>query len=369
MRIVYNILNTWYSGGLTRVLANKANYLAEHGYEVYIITTDQLGKEHFYTMSDKINFIDLAINYHLHDQEGLIGKLIHLPKKIIRHRVALSKVLNELKADIVISLFGKEAFFLPKLQDGSKKILEAHGARLAWTATRVGILGRLQNDLDLRLIRRFDRFVVLTEVDKENWGAISGMVAISNPNTFESETVSSLENKVVLAAGRYNYEKNFESLLRAWAIVYQKFPDWELRLRGEGLEQLNGVVSELGVESSVSIGNTKDMLSEYLDSSLFVLSSRWEGLGLVLLEAQVCGVPLVAYAAQCGPLEVITDGENGFLVEVNDHEALAERMMLLMGSLELRQKMGKAAKLHSKRFTEDVIMKKWEELFKSLVHE
>lgn len=368
MRIVYNILNTWYSGGLTRVLANKANYLAEHGYEVYIITTDQLGKEHFYTMSDKINFIDLAINYHLHDQEGLIGKLIHLPKKIIRHRVALSKVLNELKADIVISLFGKEAFFLPKLQDGSKKILEAHGSRYTWVHSRHGLFGRFQNWLDIQLVRRFDRFVILTYEDLSDWGGLPNIAVITNANSFESAELSTLTSKVVLAAGRYGYQKNFESLIRAWSIVSCRYPDWTLRIRGEGLDGLDNILNELDVISSVSRDNSRNMLSEYLDSSVFVLSSRYEGLGLVLLEAQVCGVPLVSYACKCGPRDIITDGENGFLVEVNNHEALAERMMLLMGSLELRQKMGKAAKLHSKRFTEDVIMKKWEELFKSLVH-
>lgn len=369
MRIVYNILNTWYSGGMTRVLASKVNYLAEHGYEVYIITTDQLGEDHFYSINDKVTCIDLNINYHFHDQESKFSKLFHLLPKMLRHRRVLSRVLKELKADIVVSMFAKEALFLPYIEDGSKKILEAHGARYTWVSTRHGLFGRLQNYFDLLTIGKFDRFVTLTEIDRPNWGSVDNMLVIPNPNTFESEQTSSLVAPVVLAAGRYHFEKNFESLLKAWVIVHRQFPNWLLRLRGEGLDKLNPLIQELGLIDCVSIGSTTDMLSEYLECSMFVLSSLWEGLPLVLLEAQVCGVPLVAYAAQCGPLEVITDGENGFLVEVNNHEALAERMMLLMGSLELRQKMGKAAKLHSKRFTEDVIMKKWEELFKSLVHE
>lgn len=368
MRIVYNILNTWYSGGLTRVLANKANYLAEHGYEVYIVTTDQMGRGHFYEMSDKITFIDLGINYHLHDQEGLLDKLRSVPKKIYEHKRALARVLERLKADVVISLFGKEAFFLPSIKDGSRKVLEAHGSRYTWEHSRHGLLGRLQSWLDLRLVRRFDKFVVLTHEDKPAWGDLPNITVITNANSFESDEVSSLTNKVVLAAGRYGYQKNFESLLEAWAIVHKAYPDWELRLRGEGLEQLDDTISRLGVGGSISRANSKNMRPEYLDSSIFVLSSRHEGLGLVLLEAQVCGVPLVSYACPCGPSEIITDGENGFLVPVGDHEALAERIMRLIAQPALRERMGRDAKRHARRFDEEAIMTQWRELFAALTN-
>lgn len=366
MRIVYNILNTWYSGGLTRVLANKANYLAEHGYEVYIITTDQMGQGHFYTMSDKITFIDLGINYHIHDQEGLIDKLKHVPLKIYRHKQALERVLKQLKADIVISLFGKEAFFLPSIKDGSRKVLEAHGSRYTWEHSRHGVVGKFQSWLDLQLVRRFDKFVVLTDEDKPDWGDLPNITVITNANSFESDELSPLTHKVVLAAGRYGYQKNFESLLEAWAIVHKAYPDWELRLRGEGLEALDAEIDRLGIGSSISRANSKNMLPEYLNSSIFVLSSRHEGLGLVLLEAQVCGVPLVSYACKCGPSEIIAEGENGFLVPVGDYEALAERIIRLIASPELRERMGQDAKRHSKRFGEEVIMTKWRELFASL---
>ncbi|MDO4706900.1 MAG: glycosyltransferase family 4 protein [Porphyromonadaceae bacterium] len=366
MRIVYNILNTWYSGGLTRVLANKANYLVEHGYEVFVVTTDQMGQGHFYTMSDKITFIDLGINYHIHDQEGLLGKLRHVPMKVYRHKRLLGRILRKLKADIVISLFGKEAFFLPSIKDGSRKVLEAHGSRYTWVHSRHGLVGNIQSWLDLKLVHRFDKFVVLTHEDKPDWGNLPNITVITNANSFESEELSPLTSKVVLAAGRYGYQKNFESLLEAWAIVHKAYPDWELRLRGEGLEQLDGELDRLGITSSVSRANSKNMLPEYLDSSIFVLSSRHEGLGLVLLEAQVCGVPLVSYACKCGPSEIIVEGENGFLVPVGDHEALAERLMRLIASPELRGHMGQNAKRHSQRFAEEAIMAQWHKLFVSL---
>lgn len=366
MKIVYHILNTCYAGGLTRVLANKANYLAEHGYEVYVITTDQEDAEHYYPMSSKITFIDLGISYYLHDQQPLLQKLRHVPLKMYRHKRALTKVLKEIKADIVISLFGKEAFFLPGIKDGSKKVLEAHGSRQAWLQSRHGWVGRIQCWLDLWQVKRFDKFVVLTNVDIPAWGKLKHIVAIANANTFESEVVSSLNSKIVLAAGRYHYDKNFESLLQAWAIVAKKYPDWQLRLRGEGLHHLDPLIAKLGIIHSVSRENSKDIRQDYLESSIYTLTSRNEGLALVLLEAQVCGLPLVSYACKCAPLEIITHGENGFLVEPENYQALAERILQLIESPELRQKMGRQAKEHSKLFTQKVIMDKWEKLFAEL---
>lgn len=228
MKIVYCILNTWYAGGLTRVLANKANYLAEHGYEVSVITTDQFGKEHYYPMSEKIKFIDLNIAYVGYDALPLYKKLTGVPMKLFQHKQKLAKILKEIKPDVVISLFGKEMFFLPYIQDGSKKIIEAHSSRFTWLDSRRerGLSGKIQNWLDLFFVRKFDRLIVLTHEDKPDWGALDHIQVIPNANTFQPEESSFLENKIVLASGRYGYQKNFEDLIRAWKIVHRVCPEW-----------------------------------------------------------------------------------------------------------------------------------------------
>lgn len=108
------------------------------------------------------------------------------------------------------------------------------------------------------------------------------------------------------------------------------------------------------------------MLSECLQSSVFVLTSRYEGLGMVLLEAQSCGVPLVSYACKCGPKDIITNGENGFLVNVGDLEELANRIIQLIQNEDLRKCMGKSAKKHSEKFSEEKIMEQWKTVFMQL---
>lgn len=368
MKIVYCILNTWYAGGLTRVLANKANYLAEHGYEVSVITTDQFGKEHYYPMSEKIKFIDLNIAYVGYDALPLYKKLTGVPMKLFQHKQKLAQILKEIKPDVVISLFGKEMFFLPYIQDGSKKIIEAHSSRFTWLDWRRkrGLSGKIQNWLDLFFVRKFDRLIVLTHEDKPDWGALGHIQVIPNANTFQPEESSFLENKIVLASGRYGYQKNFEDLIRAWKIVHRVCPEWQLNIRGNGLELLSPLIQELNLTSCISFGASNDMLSECLQSSVFVLTSRYEGLGMVLLEAQSCGVPLVSYACKCGPKDIITNGENGFLVNVGDLEELANRIIQLIQNEDLRKCMGKSAKKHSEKFSEEKIMEQWKTVFMQL---
>src|SRR5699024_12043073 len=110
----------------------------------------------------------------------------------------------------------------------------------------------------------------------------------------------------------------------------------------------------------------KNIQKEYLSSSILAMSSRYEGLPMTLLEAQVCGLPMVAYACKCGPKDLITDGENGFLVEEGNKRQLDEMLMLLMEDKSKRVSMGKAAAKNSKNFTEAKVMQKWVDLFKEL---
>jgi len=371
MKIVYCIINTWYSGGLTRVLANKADALVAMGHDVTIITTDQFDKAHHYPMSDKIKFIDLNINYVEHDQKSVYKKAVLIPWKIYLHKKRLSKVLKDIKADIVISLFYKDIFFLPSIKDGSKKILEAHSSRYTWTHSREerGIISKIQNWLDLFLIKKFDRFVVLTHEDLPYWGKLDNIEVIPNANTFESHDLSTLENKKTMAAGRYDYQKNFEGLLDVWKLVVDKCPDWSLDIIGDGVfkELLVRKIQDLKLNSSVNlVPTTPNIKSHYINSSVYVMTSRYEGLGMVLLEAQACGVPLVSYDCQCGPKDIIDDGQNGFLIPFGNTKRMAEKLIYLMNNELVRKEMGKKAKIYSKNFSEEKIMNRWIELFTKL---
>ena len=170
MRIVYCIAGTYNSGGMERVLANKANYLVSHGYEVFIITTDQRGKQPFFSLDERIRCYDLGINYEENNGKSLLNKIIHYPFKQWKHRKRLSELLRELRADIAISMFCNDVSFLWKIKDGSRKILEIHFSRYkrlqyerkgAWK-----LADQWRSRMDEKTVKKYACFVVLTHEDK-----------------------------------------------------------------------------------------------------------------------------------------------------------------------------------------------------------
>lgn len=188
------------------------------------------------------------------------------------------------------------------------------------------------------------------------------------PNVAHSET----KEKRVIAAGRLVNQKNFASLIRAWKEVQAKHPDWELDIYGEGSlkTSLEKLIADLQLEGAVCLqGKTQEIFKEMTNSSIFVLSSIYEGFGLVIVEAMSCGLPVVSYACPCGPKDIIEEGKDGFLVEVNDEQTLAARINQLIEDEELRRQMSQAALQKSEKYKMERIIPMWMDLFEKLKRE
>ncbi|BBQ06492.1 glycosyltransferase family 4 protein [Elizabethkingia anophelis] len=358
---------------MERVLANKANYLAELGYDITIITTDQRDRSPYFQLDPLIKNIDLGINYTDNNNKGLLQKLLSYPKKQKIHKRKLEKILSDLKADIVISMFDNDAAILPKIKDGSKKILEIHFSRfkrLQYGRKGVWkIINRLRSNADLKLVQRYDRFVVLTHEDKSYWGNLPNIKVIPNANSFVLSKRADLENKRVIAVGRYDYQKGFDELINVWKGVYVKHPDWSLDIFGHGplKDELQSLIDQLGLTKTIHLcAPVKNIEQEYLNSSILAMTSRYEGLPMTLLEAQACGLPLVSYACKCGPRDIIKNNENGFLIEEGNQNEMAHKIIKLIENKELRLKMGESALRASDYFSEESVMKKWIYLFSNL---
>ena len=374
MKIVYCIAGTFNSGGMERVLANKANYLAERGYEVIIITTDQKERKPFFALSPKILCIDLEVNYADNNNKGFLNKVWYYPFKVRKHKQRLTRFLHILQADIVISMFCNDVSFMTKIRDGSFKILEIHFSkfkRLQYDRKGIWKLADWwRSKMDEIAVRRFDKFVALTHEDKCYWGDLPNIEVIENAKNEWGDHTAALENKQVIAVGRYDYQKGFDRLIEAWRSVYERFPDWKLKIIGDGesRNELDILVEKHDLNDVIELKmSVSDILQEYLDASFLVMSSRYEGMPMVLLEAMSVGLPMVAFACKCGPRDLILDGENGFLVPEGDVPMLAERIIQLMEEQDLRNRMGQAAKIKSERYAEPVIMEKWMKLFDNLL--
>lgn len=373
MKIVYCIAKTHGSGGMERVLSTKANYLTKQGYEIVIITTDQRGRKSFFPLDDRIRCYDLNVNYEENNGKSFLNKMMYYPFKKRKHKQKLSKLLKELQADIVISMFCNDASFIADIQDGSKKILEIHFSkfkRLQYDRKGVwGLTDRLRSKTDKKTVRKFDRFVVLTQEDSSYWGELSNIEVIPNPLPFHPMETATLESKKVIAVGRYTFQKGFDLLIDAWVIVNRSHPEWTLDIVGDGelLNCLQQQINDNGLLGNVRLKSpTKCMEEIYRDASILAISSRYEGLPMVLLEAQSFGLPVVSFACKCGPRDIITDGQDGFLVPEQDVETLAGCLLQLIDDESLRKRMGDAAKLNSEHFSEVRIMRRWMDLFETL---
>ena len=186
---------------------------------------------------------------------------------------------------------------------------------------------KFRENKDLKVIDKYDRFVVLTEEDRQAWGESAKLKVIPNAYTFMPESQARLVSNRAISVGRLSREKGFDRAVKAWKKVAGRHPDWCLDIVGSGPEEglLKELIAKESLEKNVRIcPPTKDISKEYINSSVYLLTSYTEGLPMVLLESMGCGVPAVAFTCKCGPRDVITDGVDGILVPEGDIDSLAE---------------------------------------------
>lgn len=373
MKLIYQINSLYNPGGMERVVLNKATWLSAHGWEVVIVTTDQGGRPTFYNFPEQIRLHDLGINYSADKGKNIVAHIFSYLKKKQLHKKRLTEFLMAEKADIVDTLYPGESSFIPSIKDGSKKVIELHQSKFFHRQYAnkglKGLIDRFREIMDVRMVKKFDRFVVLTEEDKGYWGDIANMVAIPNSSIAPSGSGSDCSAKRVIAIGRLDYQKSFDRLIQAWKIVCDNSREWELDIYGQGewKDMLQGMIDQYGIADRCHLrGTTNDISHEYANSSMLVMSSHYEGLPMVMIEAMSSGLPCVSFDFKCGPRDIIDDGVNGLLVKDGDIEGLAEAMLKLINDDELRSSMSVEARKVIGKYNEESVMEKWIKLYSEL---
>lgn len=378
LKIVYCTPALYMAGGVERVLSLKANYFADvFGYDITVILTEGKDKPLFYPLSEKINVINLDVNFEELWTCSFAKKIFVYLKKQRIFKERLTEELMRIRPDITVSLLRREINFINDIKDGSRKIGELHVNRANYRnfeADDTNFVKRLfakywMHNLVSHL-KRLDCFVVLTEEDKASWTELSNVEVIPDPLAFEIDEVSPLKNKRVIAVGRYVYQKGFDLLLQAWKAIEQLHPDWELTIYGMGdRTPYEKIITDLQIDRDCChlYGSTPDIKAEYLNSSLFVFSSRFEGFGMVLIEAMACGLPVVSFDCPCGPKDIVRHNEDGLLVPSGDTSQLADALHQMMSGERKRHSMASAAIKNVQRFKLDVICERWNALFENVV--
>ena len=380
MKILYVINCMKQLAGIERILSCKMNYLAEHTTHQIMLTTYEQQREPIsFPLSDKI--VHKPFNVPMAERKG--HSFLGWIKDNLRARHAFIRefcqVLKELQPDIVIST----GYAFPVLDIiietsrrlGAKSIMESHvqGETVSMTKYIYNpTLRRLFAFWDRHIMNSLahcDCIVTLTQGDVAYWTKYTPSIkVIPNMLTVEPKHVTDYSVKRVICAGRYAPQKGYDLLIKAWREVSRHFNDWHLYIFGNGSrEPYQTLVNRYGLNENVHLMEaTPHIVEEFARSSIYVMSSRFEGFGLVLAEAMACGLPCVSFDCPHGPSDIISNGEDGILVENGNCEEFARAMEKIMTDATLRQSMGKKAINNVSRYERGTIMKQWERLFQCL---
>ena len=371
MKLIYCIHSIYNPGGMERVMLNKIRYLhGKGGYDITIVTTNQGGRPPFYPIPDGVRLIDLDINYIKVPFKNIFRTIGTFLWKRHLHKKRLKALLMKEKADIVLSLYPSESSFIPSIKDGSKKVLELHFNKLFRIQYNrsgiVGLLDRWRTRQDERIVRRFDRFVVLTHEDATLWGALPNLEVIPNAVLPKPQQEPVVKQNRVIAVGRLDYQKGFDRLIEAWHLIPSSSRNgWTLDIFGQG--EWEGMLQEqirlAGLEESVFIHKpVTDIDREYRKSRFIVMSSHFEGFGMVLVQ----GIPAIAFDCPCGPKDIICDQVNGLLIPEGDIPSLSRAVANLISNPSLLKKLTVRTADILSTFSEESVMRKWEDLFNKL---
>lgn len=346
------------SGGLERVLSIRTNELIErYQYQIAILVLNDAHYKPFYLFNNSIIFISIKIN----------RKLFHY---FLQYYHGVQNTIREFKPDIISVcddglkgllfpiIFGKT---IPIIYERhvSKQVLHYRNNNLIITF----ILNNLMN----WSAKKFDAFVILTPGNQSEWKKVKTII-IPNPLPFKSIN-SQGENNRAISVGKQSQQKAYDRLISIWEIVKLHNPEFQVDVYGKlnpklGLEKL---VSEKGLKSLVNFyPPVKNIVEKYTQADFYVLTSQFEGFGMVLIEAMACGLPCISFDVPHGPADIITDSVDGFLIPDGDIQTFAEKVIFLIENPEIRRKMGLKAKENVNRFLPDRIIPLWHQLYQNL---
>lgn len=355
-KVCFFIGNMSHAGGTERVLSIIAGGLAQRGCSVAILSLHGGGPS-FFAVEDSVRI------YWVEEEAPGRGILSDLR--------ALNHILDREQPDFLVDVDIILCFYsvLLKRRPGMHWISWEH-FNYYYHFRRNHNLRRVAR----RVVARYsEQIVVLSEEDKayyrRNLMLRGGLTRIYNPNPYENVPEKKTERPMIFAAGRLTGVKGFDLLLESWKFLEQKYPDWTVIVAGDGeeKERLEAEREKLGLSAIHFIGKTGQIETYYQEAAFFVLPSRDEGFGMVLLEAMAFGIPVVSYSCKAGPAEIVTDGQNGFLIVPGDTEAFAEKMELLMKDEKLRREMGRQARESTTRFRKEKILDDWEALLDEML--
>lgn len=356
MKILFFIHDISHGAGTERVLTRLANDLTNMNIDISILSC-QNGEESHFPIEKRIKLYSLQGE---REKNALLRKINGIQK--------IRKLCKNQRFDFIICVDVSLMLYIPFIKKKNIKVI-------AWEHFSYYIVqSKIQKYARKYSIKHADAIVVLTKKDKENYihneKKIQPVVQIYNPILLNNKIIPIIKRKyVVLAVGRLEKEKGFDLLLEAWEIIEKKNFDWSLKIIGEGSQKdcLETIIREKKLYRAKICSYSNYIEEEYKEAGIFVCSSRYEGFGMVLIEAQNFGLPVISFNCPIGPSEIIENKVNGILVEKENIKQLAEQIMYLINHKELRELLAKNALISVKKFDNHLIAFKWKKMFDLLL--
>lgn len=354
LNVVFFINSLYNAGGTERISTLLANKMVSDGYNVSFIVIYNGGVP-FFSLSEKIQI-------HYLNNRGKGSIYLHYLQYLYLYR----KMIKRIKPDYIIDVCSAMSLITIPATIGLKVSViswEHFNANVDWNP----ITSRLARYMAAKLA---NKIVVLTNDDKsifERKYKASNVVCIPNAVTIEVSKPSMLVEKKVLAIGRFTRQKGFDMLLQAWGLVKCKEYGWVLQIVGQGelKDELIEIAQRLKIMDTVTFNEPiQDVRLYYEMSSIYVMSSRFEGLPLVLLEALAMGLPIISFNCETGPKDLVDDGITGVLVEPNNVTQLALEIDSLAMDRERREMYSTNALKKSCDYKMDSIIEKWKKIIK-----
>lgn len=346
-------------GGIEKLVAIKANYWsAVFGYDVTILSTEQVGKPIIYDLNDKVKFQDFAINF---DRKKSYFSSVNI-LKLFKNILKIQRYIFQQKPDfILVASHIPITYILPFLIKGkTKTIKEFHYTK--FYDSNIGI----KNKLLIFIESRYDYLVVLSK-EEQSFYYSNNTVVIPNPIEEEvNEPLIALSQRplVAIAIVRFAPVKQLESMVEVWEQFYKNHPNWELHLYGsignEYYQKIFNLVHEKQLESTILFKGQTNEVSKVLQSArVLLMTSIQECFPMVILEANAVGVPVVSFDCPTGPRNIIHNEENGFLITVGDQKAFVNRLEQLSNNNLLLDTLGNNAKQNASNYILSKVMNLW----------
>lgn len=381
-RIVYVLKSFAVKAGTERVMSDKMNYLADQGYDVTLVTYEQGTHPRAFSLHPSIHHVDLDTRFFLVEKYGFIKRFFMMQKTRRLFRSRLQTLLDDIHPDILVTTTYsiKLIDIILSVKTTAYRFVESHVA--CYTVKKsfdckdkplFCLLAVLGDNIMLRKVAKADCLVTLTHADATDWRRYTPkVIVIPDPVTYIPEIIVpyDVSRHRIICVGRLHKQKGFDMLIDAFAMIAYQCPEWTIDIFGEGSEKdiLENRIVCNNLEGRIKINSPTDYIyEEYQRSDFFVLSSRYEGFGLVLVEAMSCGIPCVAFNCKYGPEDIIEDGVDGLLVEGGNVRALAEKMLWMITHEKQRLEMGQRARQSVARYSKEVVMKEWERAYLSVL--